>query len=269
LWPNYPPRHPSMPPGQIYSRLPPNGVGRKAPRKSAASNNEALRSSGGANPAQRRASKQEYRQRLDTPAQQVLHNGIPLAQGNALRGYHSSVKSLQALQATQGASHEPSEATSRIQQTRTNTANRSQVKVPARGRRAILEEDDEYVNGNEAIPSIEIDPTSSPAPLAASTRTRNSQVGISNEYVQPRSKYEHAVPKGLRKIQRAVGDDNWTEYLTLLEKKILGNITEQEFTAQSTALFMVFDDERTRARIEKRIVVEVVTPMIEQEQNWD
>lgn len=272
LWPNFPPRHPAMPPGQKYSRLPPNDVARKAPRKSAASNNEALRLDGRANPAQRRASKQEYRQRPDTPAQREResHDGPPLTPGNALHGYHRSIQSLQTLQAARDASCKPSKAAPLPQQTTKTEANKSHARTPARGRRIILKDDDEYVDEDEAVPSIEVNPTTSPAPPAATARrTRRSQAGVDMQTPRPCSRYEHAVPKGLKSIQRAFGEDNWTEYLNLVEQKIQGYITEEMFSARSKAIFMVFNDEKKRARIEKRIEAEVVIPVIEQERERD
>lgn len=269
LWPNYPPGLSAMPPEQMHSRLPPKGVSRKAPRKSAASNNEALRSETSATPAQRRASKQEYRQRQDTPGRQSSQGETPPAQGSSLHGYHTSIKNLQALQANYKASKDPSEVPSQSQQTKTSKANRIHRPTSARSRRIVLEDDDddEYVNEddneNDALPSIEIASTSSPEPPA--TLVRRSR-RLANERSRPRSKYEDVLPHSLIGIQQALGNENWIEYLTLLETKILGNMTEREFTARTKAIFTVFDDEKTATRIEKRITTEIIMPMLEQEQ---
>jgi hypothetical protein len=276
LWPNFAPRHPSMPPGQMHSRLPPDSVARKAPRKSVASTTEALRSDGGTDPAQRRASKQEHRQRRDTPAQQAGNSRTSPAQGDALHDYHNSIKSLQALQAGQFTSRRPSQSTLQTQPTATTTPSRAKLSAAARGRPIILEADDddddddggEYVDESVIIPSVEIDETSSPAPPETTARrTRRRRAAINDKPPRPRSKYADYLPSGLKDIKGALGDDNWHEYCTLIEKKILGHITEEEFTAQSNAIFIMAQvvDERTTAKMEKQIAAEVVMPMIEWE----
>lgn len=68
-------------------------------------------------------------------------------------------------------------------------------------------------------------------------------------------------------MKAALGDDNWHEYCTLIEKKILGHITEEQFTAQSKAIFIMARvvDEGTTAKVERRIAADVVMPMIEWE----
>lgn len=276
LWPNFAPRHPSMPPGQMYSRLPPDSDARKAPRKSAASTTEALRSDGGADPAQRRASKLEHRQRRDTPTQQAGNSRTPLAQGDALHGYHNSIKSLQALQAGQFTSRRPSQSSLRTQPASPITPSRARLSAAARGRPIILDDDDsddddddgEYVDDSAIIPSIEVDEPSSPAPPETTARRSQRRPTVINKNPpRPRSKYADCLPYGLSGMKAALGDDNWHEYCTLIEKKILGHITEEQFTAQSKAIFIMARvvDEGTTAKVERRIAADVVMPMIEWE----
>jgi hypothetical protein len=83
-----------------------------------------------------------------------------------------------------------------------------------------------------------------------------------------RSRYDYVVPDELRGVHRALGDDNWTDYMMLMEKKLMGEVTEVDFIVQSKAIFMVFDM-KTRTRLEKQIANTVVLPVIEQHKKHD
>jgi hypothetical protein len=79
---------------------------------------------------------------------------------------------------------------------------------------------------------------------------------------RPQPRYAYLVPEGLKGVQQALGEDNWTDYLILVEKKMLEEITKVDFVVQSKAIFMVFDD-KTRMRIERQITSNVVLPLTE------
>jgi hypothetical protein len=84
------------------------------------------------------------------------------------------------------------------------------------------------------------------------------------ERQQPRTRYKYAVPTELESIQRALGEDSWTYYLILVEKKVLGEITEDRFFTQSRELFDVFDD-HLRNKIEREVTNKMVMPAIRQQ----
>jgi hypothetical protein len=121
--------------------------------------------------------------------------------------------------------------------------------------------------GNEAnvpIPSIESGITEDPASAtrAATPATRRSKRIQASQIQRPHPRYEYLVPSKLEGIKQALGEEDWIEYLIGTEKKLLGEITEDEFDARSKHLFLVFD-EQTRRRIEK-LVGGMIAPVIKQ-----
>ncbi|KAF1916511.1 hypothetical protein BDU57DRAFT_234343 [Ampelomyces quisqualis] len=231
MWPNYPPGVP-LPSPQMYSRLPPNGVSRKAPRKCAVSNTLThspqlpTRSS---KPAQRRGSKQEYREKHKGQVQQDSRNDTPALD---------------------------QEAPCQQRQIRHGDDQRL-PRAPVRSRPLVLEDDDEVDDGDEHVPmaSIEVDAVSDDElPLASSTRAN-----LVSQRPRPRHRYQ--VPKGLKGVQLALGEDNWDEYVMLVEKRLLGEIAEIEFIKRSRAIFLVFNGD-TRGRIEALMANKMVMPVM-------
>lgn len=244
MWPNYPPGVPH--PLQMYSRLPPNSVARKAPRKSVVSTtatNSPNLPTRSARPAQRRGSKQEYREKhkIDPRAQtrQDSRNDTPALDQEA-----------------------------RFEQEKTrHDGPQGPPRVPARSRPLVLDDDDEHDDGDEQTPidSIEEDSASDEDLHFASTtpaRTTRGQFRANLPARQRQSpRYQYTVPKGLQGVQRALGEDNWNEYVILAEKRLLGEMTEMEFIKSSKAIFLVFDEE-TSYKIERQIANKMVMPVI-------
>jgi hypothetical protein len=249
VWPTYAPGY-NAPVNQMYShsRLPPNDVARKAPRKSTA----------------------------HSPPQK-----------GTLQRSNSDLKSAKARKGKPEASlkREPSPTPQHEEVAQTGQRkHRKTYRTPAissastrRRKRVILDDEDDEDDedddghdgdgGNEAnvpIPSIESGITEGPASAtrAATPATRRSKRIQAPQIQRPHPRYEYLVPSKLEGIKQALGEEDWIEYLIGTEKKLLGEITEDEFDARSKHLFLVFD-EQTRRRIEK-LVGGMIAPVIKQ-----
>ncbi|KAH8723796.1 hypothetical protein GQ44DRAFT_709615, partial [Phaeosphaeriaceae sp. PMI808] len=147
--------------------------------------------------------------------------------------------------------------------------------MPVRGRRVVCDEDEDYVDEDDSCrPSIETDTSMSPeiidtAPtvvtINTAPRTTNtkSQIPRPRTLASPRPRHEYPVPAEMESLYKALGENNWNEYLTLMEKKWLGEITENEVMVKSKSIFSVFD-ECTRRRVEKGVINKVIIPVLGQ-----
>jgi hypothetical protein len=128
-----------------------------------------------------------------------------------------------------------------------------------RGRPVVLDEDPENDDNEEDSPRATIESNEDAlmhSPPSASTTRNQARRG------RPRPQYDYWIPKELEGVQRALGEDNWNDYLVLHEKKWMGNITEAQYTARTRAIFTVFD-ETARENMEKKMVDRVVRPVLE------
>ncbi|XPS81686.1 hypothetical protein M3J09_013614 [Ascochyta lentis] len=96
---------------------------------------------------------------------------------------------------------------------------------------------------------------------AASLITKRGRPCVKKQNVRPQPRYEYDVPPELEGVKRALGLDNWTEYVTLAEKYVLKEIAETEFNAVSQRMFSV--DAKLRERIHGMIANSIITPVVE------
>jgi hypothetical protein len=247
LWPTYSPGY-NVPVSPMHSRLPPNNVARKAPRKSTASappqKGPLQRSTIKVESTQNRKTKREdnlQRELSDTPQHE---EGAHVGQRKRLKTAHRT-----PVEKSIHASDIPDLSL-----------------APTRGRRRVIE-DDENDDGNEdniPIPSIESDTagTAGSVTRAASSAAQRSKRLQTFQSQNPRPRYDYTIPKKLETIKQALGEEDWDEYVIATEENFLGKITGDEFDARSKRLFMVFD-EQTRWRIEK-LVDYMVAPVVKE-----
>jgi hypothetical protein len=129
-----------------------------------------------------------------------------------------------------------------------------------RSKPVVLDEDPENDDDNEVgSPRATIESNEDVllhlSPSASNTRGRARRG-------RPRPQYDYTIPKELESVQRALGEDNWNNYLVLHEEKWVGNITEAQYTAKTRAIFTVFD-ETARENMEKKMADRVVRPVLE------
>ena len=233
-------------PGHKRSRLPSNDVARKAPRKSTASSplqNSATRSSAGKPvKARGRPTKQNSRSRQDSPS---LSQPTPIAKNRVGR---------------------PAKLTA---STRKDTQVGDDHVAPltlARSRPVVLDDDDED--------DVDIPPRAAAETYKTNTSyfnpTSTDDASITQKAVQlrprprrPRPQYDYPVPEEMEGIYHALGEDNWNEYLVLIEKERMGVIMEEQVAMESKHLFSVFD-ESTRRRMERQMTDKVVLPVMQQ-----
>lgn len=59
----------------------------------------------------------------------------------------------------------------------------------------------------------------------------------------------------------ALGEDNWDEYVSLLEHKCAGRISQQDFTGKVRSICQL--DVKVRKRMERIMAQEVIEPLLE------
>ncbi|KAH4035481.1 hypothetical protein HBH64_096780 [Parastagonospora nodorum] len=272
LWPNYAPGTFTQSEPK-HSRLPSNDVARKAPRKSASSSPAhvtSLRTStANSKPAQRRKDKQEHRLRRDSA---LLADHEQTAQSGTPRVAKSVAATSRSI---------PTQSLSSLKDSVTPKTQKGHLPSSARSRRFISDNGDDEVNKEEDgedddddLPLRKLfEKGHARTPIRgqeAATRMKKASNGPRELQLHSRAqpRYDYLVPDELRGVQRALGDDNWTDYLILMEKRLMGEVTEVDFVVQSKAIFMVFDV-KTRTRLEKQIANTVVLPVIEQHKEHD
>jgi len=268
LWPNYAPGTFAQSEPK-HSRLPSNDVARKAPRKSASSSPAHVSSRRNSNvtpkPTQRRQEKQEYRRRRDSA---LPVDGEQSAQSDTPRVARSTAAADRSM---------PTQSLSLLK----DSTQKGHLPSSARSRRFILDDEDDELDKDEDGEDDDDD-----VPLRklfekghGKTRIRGKDAAVRMNktssgprelqvHSRAQSRYDYLVPDELRGVHRALGDDNWTDYMMLMEKKLMGEVTEVDFIVQSKAIFMVFDM-KTRTRLEKQIANTVVLPVIEQHKEHD
>jgi hypothetical protein len=243
VWPTYAPGY-DAPVNQMYShsRLPPNDVARKAPRKST----------------------------VHSPPQKgpLQRSNCDLKSAKARKGRREDSLKREPSPTPQ---HEEVAQTGQRKRLKTYRTPALSSASTRKRKRVILDDEDDDGHdgdgGNEAnvpIPSIESGISEGPASAtrAATPATRRSTRIQASQIQRPLPRYEYLVPNKLEGIKQALGEEDWNEYLIKTEKKLLGEITEDEFDARSKHLFLVFD-EQMRRRIEK-LVEGMIAPVIKQ-----
>jgi hypothetical protein len=122
-------------------------------------------------------------------------------------------------------------------------------------------EDEEYELGSPLTSSIETYTEQKCTPIPSSVITRGPVHGITH-IQRPKPGYEYDVPPQLGGLKRALGADDWTEYLILVEGYALKEITEDEFNAISGRIFYVVHAQ-LREKIQNMVVKRMVLPVVE------
>lgn len=275
LWPNYAPGTFAQSEPR-HSRLPSNDVARKAPRKSASSSPAhvtPLRTSNVTpKPTQRRKEKQEHRRRRDSALPVDYEQTAQSSTPRVAKPIAASSRSI------------PTQSLSSRKDTANPKTQKGHLLSSARSRQFVIDDEDDEGDGLDKDEDGEDDDDDLPlgklfeeghnrTPIRGqevAARMKKASSGTRELQLHPRAqpRYDYLVPDELRGVHRALGDDNWTDYIMLMEKKLMGEVTGVDFVVQSKAIFMVFDI-RTRARLEKQIAKTVVLPVIEQHKEHD
>jgi hypothetical protein len=80
----------------------------------------------------------------------------------------------------------------------------------------------------------------------------------------PQPQYKYNIPHELADVRRALGKDNWTEYLTLVERYTMNKISDKDFQVEGRRMFHVIDA-RTQAKI-TGLVLECLEKVKDKEQ---
>jgi hypothetical protein len=242
MWPNFSPGYSELSLlCEKHSRLPPNYIGRKSPRKATSSpvpkdSPQSVISM--SRLAQRRATKDTHRLRHASPLP-AWHERIP-------------------------ENNTPKSATANLYTLERISLNESLPPMSARSQRVILDKEDEKSQENEEqFPRATIetgvrDTTVSRVLSASSITTVRNQ-----SHSRPHPRLDYPISVELESVHRALGEDNWKAYLILIEQKCLGEIAEAECITRSKAIFTMFDESAQR-RTERQLTKTVVMPVLEQ-----
>ncbi|KAH9861087.1 hypothetical protein IAQ61_010823 [Plenodomus lingam] len=248
--------------GQRQSRLPLDSTARKAPRKACAIPTSDPPDP--KNPPPRRLQAKEISGRVAKP-----------------KSRRKKEKSL----ATTSRSKLPNRATSK----RARKPARSKQNNATTSSGVMLEEDDEdsdvrtlTVRSRQPIqaedePTNSIQPTieredvireaqwrsqTPPAPEPQPIELTSTVPSLNHQPRGPLPRCKCDVPEALQGVQKAMGPDNWNEYLVLLEKLWMGEIHGEDFAVASRALFRIFDD-KLRMRINSLVMRDMIKPGLE------
>ncbi|KAJ4319237.1 hypothetical protein N0V94_004026 [Neodidymelliopsis sp. IMI 364377] len=215
-----------------HSRLPSNSVGRKVPRKSSTVSSPPI--------------KKTPKARASTPRK-------PESAGT-LKGTRPST----------GLSNEkPRNDVSRFQKSKLVAGRSFKLEesiaqdigksyVPRRG--TIKQESPESGSSSPLVapPNKQTDPS-------IQTQTASQQQTCSSETCHRRRlRNDYMVPPELEGVERALGSENWIDYLMLAKKRVLNEITEAEYHAATRRLFYVIN-----SKLRERIQAEVIKSMVE------
>jgi hypothetical protein len=78
----------------------------------------------------------------------------------------------------------------------------------------------------------------------------------------PRPRYDYPVPKGLMDVCKALGKDSWNHYVMLVEKKVMGRLTEETFAREKKHLFMMSHKDKANQRRLDKQMSDFVTPLL-------
>jgi hypothetical protein len=258
LWPTYAPGQ-ALPPSHMYSRLPPSDIGRKAPRKLDASSPAQPSSSQLADSTpkstQRRVTKQQHRQQQGNP---LASHSTPIAKNSTTRATKP------ASSADRTTIHDPVIVFKRSTPTKKPTRLHH---TPAQSRPAVVLHDEDESDDDDLPLRAICQAKNAGTPVGrtkTTTTTKNANTENRCSIRRPQTQFEYGVPGELESIHKALGEDNWTDFIILVEKKYLKQITDAEFAAKSKRIFMTFDD-KVRVIIESKIAKLMVLPAIQQQ----
>jgi hypothetical protein len=239
LWPNFSPGYPYIP-VKKQSRLPPDDVGRKVPRKSIASTsvtNSASRPSiSKPIPTPRRTAKEVHRFKRNS--------AVPVRQSTPARQCDTLEFSLFAPRASPLNDHQRLPPTS------------------IRSQAVALDNDVEVDDANEAdIPRLTMERCIGSSSTSVPTKESSDKNIICQARPRGHPWYRYPIPKKLEGLHRALGKENWSDYLLVTEKRLLGEITEKQFVSKTRHIFLT-SNESTRRRMDNLMVRTVVMPVL-------
>jgi hypothetical protein len=124
-----------------------------------------------------------------------------------------------------------------------------------------MDEEDEGNEEDHPRATIEAGTRSTPAPMH-STPISPSSASLQSRS-RPRPRFDYPIPQELEGVYRALGEDNWNEYLMLVEKNLLGEVTDEQCSAMASQVFFI-EHQATQRKLHKQIVMTVVTPVVKQ-----
>jgi hypothetical protein len=260
LWPTYAPGH-ALQPRQTYSRLPSSDIGRKAPRKLDASSPAQSSSPQLVNntpkSTQRRATKQDYRQR----------HGTSLASYSTLTAKSSATRATKPPTSTHRGT--PRESLTSLKDLTPLKDLKSLHHTSTRSRPVVVANNEDESDDDDLPLSAIFKAKNAGTPVRrptttttnADTQTPSCAAAIRS---RPHPQFEYEVPNELESIHKALGEENWTNYIILMEQRCLKHITKAEFIAKSKCIFMVLNN-KIRNRIESKIAKTMVQPAIQQQ----
>jgi hypothetical protein len=248
MWPNFSPGYSTLPlPGDTQSRLPPNNVGRKAPLKATTSSPisesspQSLISS--SKLAQRRAVKEAHRLRRGSPPPAWQEHNTPKQ-------------------------NPPTPYALALERTPLNEA-QSLPPMSARSRRVMLDEEEgKNDEDDEFFPIATIETGIGCTRTARMQSAFPDRAATDQAHARPHPRFEYPIPKELERVHQALGEENWNDYLILMEQKCLGEIFEAQCFARSKAIFAMFD-EHSQRRVERQMSRTVVMPVLEQQSKME
>lgn len=230
---------------QKQSRLPTSTAGRKAPRKSTIAPTWPIKSSN---------EVMKGKKRSITPCltkQTTIPNS---ARSSSCSDKETSRKSSSRL--TQSASAIPRPVSFKTS-VASNQNNRAVACSTPQSRRVALKEDH-----NASIPgsATEVQNEQEKISLYPQITTRG-QVRATRQQIRPQPRYKYDVPPELECVRRALGQDDWTEYLVLVEKHALREVTEKTYNTMSRRMYYVINT-TLRKKIETMVIKRMIGPVI-------
>lgn len=228
--------------GPKQSRLPPDTVARKAPRKSsvAPTRPAKLKSTS-------KVSKEKSKSKSKSTTPRLNKSSSKLKDTRSSPVSSKKTSQDVTLQLQQSVSVADSPIPSEC----------ARHTVAVQDRKMIQDEDNKLAS---PLPCIETQPRSEKGLLSSPVTTRQ-QTHTSKDVLRPQSRYKYEVPSELNGVKRALGEDDWTEHLVLMEKLVLEEVTEKEYNATSRRIFQIMDG-KLHGKIQS-MVKRMVTPVIE------
>lgn len=232
--------------GQKRSRLPSKNVARKAPRKAAGDMDSSSRPTRSSllSPIQDEGQYQRNVEQMEQSKDSVLDN-------HPLHLWSNGIGS------------RPAGTASTFRQYTSRSDGIDLERSISKQRRKIVDEEDEVQHSLPIVGSNPYSVETDYSPLAPTSPSRQrSELGANIEAQGPRLRRDYPVIKELAGVRTALGLANWNEYLSSMERLWIGEISGEEFAAETKVIFLMFDN-ATRRRMNNLMAMKVVVPMLE------
>ncbi|KAF1938779.1 hypothetical protein EJ02DRAFT_514301 [Clathrospora elynae] len=147
---------------------------------------------------------------------------------------------------------------SRRQSTTRNGSETATPSISTRSRPVVTHEEEGYEDDELETPQPPIEPNRPTADEFPSSPRRPSI----------RLKYTYTVPPELEGTRKALGEDNWNEYVFLMERLCTNKITPQEFNKGTRPIFLTLD-EKMRKKMDNMVAMNMIQPGLDQQWNRD